>query len=104
MIKYKNAIKFFSPSLKLSAIEPSGRRTSYTCSTPSLGCKLNPCIPESLSMLLMLSFAVSVSTVCFLSDFSSFLIESKDVLYPASSAFSASISLAISSFSFYTLI
>lgn len=55
-------------------------------------------------MLLMLSFAVSVSTVCFLSDFSSFLIESKDVLYPASSAFSASISLAISSFSFYTLI
>lgn len=51
-------------------------------------------------MLLMLSFAVSVSTVCFLSDFSSFLIESKDVLYPASSAFSASISLAISSFSF----
>ena len=40
--KYKKAIKFRSPSLKFTAMLPSGRTTSYTLGVSVFSLKLNP--------------------------------------------------------------
>ena len=96
-------MKLRSPSDNFSAIEPSGRITSYVFCTSFFARRLNPWNPEVFNILLMPSIVASVLTTCLFKLLISVVIFPSFVLRLFNSVLSAFNSLsALASVSLYS--